>query len=78
MKVLIEIHGSAKKRFLVRLPDQKVIDEIRNLINKEKHTEAIMKALSRGIFIKDITERDMPYINADIILSEDHAYFDLT
>jgi len=77
MKVLVEIHKSPTKRFLIKIKEQRDIDYVNNLINKGDRLKAITAVLSRGTFIKDITERDLLYIHADLVISEDHTYFDL-
>ena len=78
MKIIIEIRNSPVKRFLVKLIEDEHIKEVKALIGKGKKEEAILKALSNGRFIKDLTERDMRVVSADLILTQDHACTDLT
>jgi len=77
MKILIKIQKSPTQHFLVDLPDDILIDEIKNLINKGRYSKATVTALSKGKFIREITDDDAKFIDADLILSEHHAHFDL-
>lgn len=77
MKVLIKIKKSPGQFFLVDLQNKKLIEEVSKLIGKRKHSKAIVTALSKGKFIKEVAEQDLPNIDADLILTEEHSYFDL-
>lgn len=78
MKVLIIIERSPKRRFLVNLHGKSLIKEIKNLINKRKHSQAIVTALAMGKFKNEIKERELPTLRADLILSETNANWDIT
>ena len=63
--------------FLINLPDEIIIDEIKSLVNKGRYSKAVVTTLSKGKFLKEIAEQDLPHIDADLILTENHARFDL-
>lgn len=77
MKILIKIQRNPKKLFLVELHGKALIREVASLISKRKHSKAIVTALSKGKFLKEVAEQDLPNIDADLILTENHAHFDL-
>ena len=78
MKVLIVIKRSSPRRFLVELHTNELMKEVSTLIGRRKNSQAIMTALSRGRFKKEISERELPGIKADFILTEENACWDMT
>lgn len=78
MEVLVKIHRSPEQRFLVNLPDKKLIKKIQDLIKKNKRSKAIVTVLSKGEFISEISEQNLPHVNADLILTEGYVSRDLT
>ena len=78
MKILVIVERSPKHRFLVRLPTPSLVKEVKTLVNRKKYTRAMVTALSRGIFEKEISEGDLPGLDAGLILSEDSASWDIT
>lgn len=77
MKVLITIKRSPGQRYLVHLITKQLIAEVRELINSKKHSEAMVKAFTKGRFVREISESELPNIEADLILSENNARWDL-
>lgn len=78
MKILVRFCGSPEHRFLVEVVDRKRIKEINTLVSKHKHSKAIVTALVEGKLLKEVPEEELPRIKADLILTESHAYRDLT
>ncbi|MFC1480042.1 hypothetical protein ACFL5Y_01185 [Candidatus Omnitrophota bacterium] len=77
MKILIRIHNSPEQRFLVSLTSQNLIDEVSKLVNKGKYSKAVVTTLSKGKFIKELAENELPRIDSDLILTEKNAHWDL-
>ena len=77
MKVLIVIRRSPAQRFLVKLHTDKLVREMATLINKGRHSKAIVMALSKGSFERQITDEDISNVKADVILTEHNASWDL-
>lgn len=77
MKVLIKIKGNSTQRLLIRLIGKELAEEVKNLVNSGRHSRAIVTALSKGKFIRELAERDLTRIDADLILTEKHAHRDL-
>lgn len=78
MKVLVVIRRSPAQRFLVELHTDKLIKEVTALIARRRHSKAIVTALSRGKFERQVADNELPNIKADIILTEHNVNWDLT
>jgi len=74
MKVLVKIHRSPEHRFLVDLRTKKLIKEVNILINRGRHSKALVTVLSKGKLLKVLPESDLTELKADLILSETYAY----
>ena len=77
MKVLIKIKRSSEQLFLVDLADKSLIDEVKKLIGRKKHSKAIVTALSKGRFEREISHDELPAESADLILTEHNACWDI-
>ncbi|NQT23449.1 MAG: hypothetical protein HQ579_08465 [Candidatus Omnitrophica bacterium] len=77
MKILIKIHNSPEQRFLVSVPKDEYDKEITRLLNKGRYSKAIVVVISRGVLLKEISEDELPFVDADLMLSEHNAYFSL-
>jgi len=77
MNVLIVIAKEPPQKLLVNLHTEKLKKEVRGLINDRKHTQAIVAALTKGRFEKEIAHEDLKDLQADLILSEYSASWDL-
>ena len=78
MKVLVKIYRSPEHRFLVNVSDQNLIRDINSLISRGKYARALVTVLSKGEVLKEISERELPEIKADLVLTEKSMYRDLT
>ena len=70
MKVLICISNSPAQRYMVTLTTKALVKEVVGLISKNKRSQAVMKALSKGRFEREIAEDEANSVEADVILSE--------
>ena len=77
MMVLIVIEHSPKQRFLVKLHTEALIREVTKLIERRRHSQAMVTALSKGRFAKEIDQNELPNVKADLILSKDSVSWDL-
>ncbi len=78
MKVLILIPKEPWQALLVRLHSEELVGEIKKLIGKRKNRKAVVTALVKGKFEKEVEPCEVPALNADLIISEDSARWDVT
>ena len=78
MKVLVVIRRSPARQFLVELHTNKLVKEVATLIGKRRHSKAIVTALSKGRFERQVADEELPNIRADVILTEHNVSWDLT
>ena len=78
MRVLVIIERTPAKRYLVKLCTEELINEIRELINKSRHSQAVTTVLAKGRFEREVFEEDLPTLDADVMLSKNTARWDLT
>jgi len=77
MKVLVIIEAQNSRRFLVTLHTDDLIREVKRLVARKKHTQAILSALVKGRFEKEVRSYELNDLGADLILSETAASWDL-
>ena len=77
MKVIIVVDREPVQRYMVRLYSKGLIDEVKALINRAKHSEAAAIAFTKGSFEGEVFQDELPSIKADLILSRDAARWDL-
>ena len=78
MKVLVVIRRSPVQRFLVELHTDKLVKEVARLMGTRKNSQAIMAALTKGRFEKEVYDSDISKIRPALILTEESASWDLT
>lgn len=78
MRVLILARHTPPQRYLVHLATEKLVKEVRDLVNDNKHSMAVTAAFTKGIFEREVSEEDAHRIDAALILSESNARWDLT
>ncbi len=78
MRVLVTIRNSPAQVYMVRLLTRSLVDEVRELINRRKHSQAVVAVMTKGSFEREVEEREMPVVKADLILSSSNAMWDLT
>jgi|GEM_PF-1325377 len=77
MKAIIKVHRSPTQVFLVDLRNKKLLKEIRDYLEKGKRSQAIANALSKGKFLGEVQESDIPRVNADMILTEEGTHYSI-
>lgn len=78
MRVLVIIERSPVQRFLVLLHTKKLVNEVKKLIGRRRHSQAIATALAKGRFEGVVADSGVPWVNAELILTEESAHWDLT
>ena len=78
MKVIIKIQRSHERYFLVSLTEKSLIDEVKKLIDNKKNDKAIVTALSKGRFEKELAHDELLSADASLILTEYNAMWDGT
>ncbi len=77
MRVLVVIERDDTYRLLVRLTTQKLIEEVLGLVNKKRHSQAMISVLTKGSFEKQVERRELDTLKTDLILSERAVSWDL-
>lgn len=77
MKILVVIKRSPAQRFLVELHTNKLVKEVSDLVAKRRNSQAIVTALAKGRFEREIHENEAHGVKADIILTEESVHWDL-
>ena len=77
MKILIKIHRSPEQCYLVEISNVTVLNRIQKLINKGKHSNAIVAAFLNSESLQEINVQNLSDIGADLILTEKHLHYDL-
>ena len=77
MKVLIYCAKIPTRRYLINLLSNSLITEVTNLVNNKQHSQAVVTAFSKGSFEGEVSDEDLSNIDADLILSETNARWDL-
>lgn len=78
MKILIVIRRSPAKRYLVDVPSTRLASDVKKLVAKNKHSQAMVLAFTKGRFEKEVAENELPNIKVDAILTEHNISWDLT
>ena len=76
LRILIVTARKPKKRFLVNLHTDDLIDEFKNLINDKKNSQAITSALKKGKVEREVSHNECG-VEADLVLTENSARWDL-
>ena len=78
MKILIVIRRSPVKGYLVDVPSSRLVADVKKLVAKNKHSQAMVLAFTKGRFEEEIAENNFPNIKVDAILTEHNISWDLT
>jgi len=78
MLILIKFKKSPDRHLLLDLTIKKAIQKVKDQINKGQYVKAIETTLSKGNFVKEVCDQDIPHVIIPLILTEDHAHRDLT
>lgn len=78
MRVLVTIRNSPAQVYMVKLLTRSLVNEVRELINKRKHSQAVVTVMTKGSFEREVDEREISIVKADLILSKSNAMWDLT
>ena len=76
MKVLLKI-GSPFRLYRVELSQPASIVKVRSLVGKGKYSQAMVTALSGDGSIEELTGSSVSRLNADLVLTEESAHWDL-
>ena len=77
MRIMIVIPGKLQKLLLVKLETKKLIEEILEHIGHSRHEDAIIAALMKGSFLREVGNSEAPHVEADLILSKTNVMWDL-
>ena len=77
MRILITLSKDRTHRYLVNLLAKSLIAQVRNLISDQEYIKAIDLVYYGGLLEREITERDLPEVAVDLMLSDSSANWDL-
>jgi hypothetical protein len=77
VKVLAVIRRSPARRFLIELNTKKLIKEVKALISERRNSKAIVTALAKGVFEREVYEDEIYDHKVDMILTEENVHWDL-
>jgi hypothetical protein len=78
LRLLVDIAANPRQRFLVKLHRKELVKEIKRLINKRKYSQAIVWAIFNGKLEGELAHKEIMGANADLIITEESASWDLT
>ena len=78
MRILVILPENPPKKILIELSDRQHIRNVKDLIERKKHSKAINIALRNGRFEKEIKPDEFENLGTDLILREDSAHWDTT
>ena len=73
MKVIV-VKVKPRKRFLVELHTDKLVDEVATLVSKKKYFKAAAIALTKGRVEKEVAD-NVKNVKADLIIEENGNLF---
>ena len=77
MKILVIIEAYNSRRFLINLEKDDAICEVKRLISQKKNSQAIISALIKGRFEREVHDDRALIRDAELVLSESGARWDL-
>ena len=78
MRLLVDIATNPRQRFLVRLHKKELVRAVKGFVNRKKYSQAIAWALFNGKIEEELAHEEIPTANADLIITEESARWDLT
>ncbi len=78
MRILLILSENPVKRILVELNQRQYIRDIKDLIGRGKHCQAIKIALQEGKLEREIGSEEFENLDTDLILQKDSAHWDVT
>ncbi len=76
MRILLILPDNPPKKILVELSDRQHIRNVKDLINRKKHSEAMEIALQKGRLGREVGTEEFGSLKTDLILEKDSAYWD--
>ena len=78
MRILVILPENPPKKILIELSDWQHIRNVKDLINRKKHSQAINIALQKGNLEREVGADEFENLGTDLILREDRAHWDTT
>ena len=78
MRLLVDIASNPRQRFLIKLHKKELAKYVKKLVNKRRYSQAIVWALFNGKLEGELAHDEIPEANADLIITEESARWDLT
>ncbi len=78
MKILVTLRKRKTRRYLINLFTKSLIREVRHLIAMQDYSKAIDLVYREGLLEREILEDELHMHDADLMLSDTYARWDLT
>ena len=78
MRLWVDIAANPRQRILEKLHKKELVKYVKKLINKRRYSQAIVWALFNGKLERELARDEIPGANADLIITEESARWDLT
>lgn len=77
MRILITLQRRRTHRYLINIVAKSFISEVRDLIGSQEYGRALGVVYDKGLLEREVHEHELPVIEADLILSECSANWDV-
>jgi len=77
LKIVIRIDHSPAQCYYAEVKAKDTQKAIKTLLREGKRSKAIVKAMLNSSTLREINEKEMKDLKADIIIKEDNIYYDL-
>ena len=78
VRLLVNIPTNPRQSFLVKLHKKELVKEVKRLISNRRYSQAIAWALFNGRIEGELEHGEVPVADADLIITEESARWDLT
>lgn len=76
MKVMVIITGSPARCFILDIVKERRAGRLRRLAGDGRYSDAIVAALSDGIFLEEVPVSHIANKSADLVITEQSAHWD--
>ncbi|MFH1593347.1 MAG: hypothetical protein ABID09_01455 [Candidatus Omnitrophota bacterium] len=79
MRVILIIGKKAHKktRIMMEVLDRRAVLEVKSLVKSLRSAQAISDILSKGRFVKELSENEIANTHSDLILTDTNTYWNL-
>ena len=78
MRILVTLQRRRIHRYLINLFTKALIKEVRELIKNKENAKALKVVFKEGLLVREVLEDELCGVDADLMLSDTYARWDLT